>query len=195
MELPVTVSSKLEHRAVIRYLTACGESASAIYQQLAEVYGDAVRYSVVKRWFRSFLEGRTSLVDNECSGRPSVIKEDAINMVQVLIDGDRQITVAEIERYFNDVVCDPILHGMVFEIIQNRLDYRKICARWVPKLLTEEHTANRMAASLDFLFRYHEAGEDFFNQIVTENEKWVHHFTPRWKALHNNGSEKVLSVW
>ncbi len=61
----------------------------------------------------------------------------------------------------------------------NQLDYRKICARWVPMLLTEEHTANRMDTGLDFLFRYHETGEDFLNQIVTGDEKWVHHFTPR----------------
>ncbi len=111
MELPVAVLSKLEHCAVIRYLTVHGESASAIYWQLAEVYGDAVMYDVVKRWCRSFLEGRMSLVDDERSGRLSIITEDAINTVQALIDRDRQITVAEIERYFNDVVCDPILHG------------------------------------------------------------------------------------
>ncbi len=111
MEPPVAVSSKLEHRTVNRYLTAHGESASAIYRQLGEVYGDAVTYDVVKRWHRSFLEGRMSLADDERSGRPSVITEDAINTVQALIDGDRWITVAEIERYFNDVVCDPISHG------------------------------------------------------------------------------------
>ncbi len=67
MELPITVSFKLEHRAVIRYLTAHGESASAFYRQLVEVYGEAVMYNVVKRWHRSFLEGRTSLMDDEHS--------------------------------------------------------------------------------------------------------------------------------
>ncbi len=50
VELLIVVSSKFEHRTVIHYLTACGESASAIYGQLAEVYGDAVTYVVVKRW-------------------------------------------------------------------------------------------------------------------------------------------------
>ncbi len=69
MELPVAVSSKLEHRVVIRYLTACGEFASAIYRQLEEVYGDAVTYDVVKRWRRSFLKGRTSLVDDKSTLR------------------------------------------------------------------------------------------------------------------------------
>ncbi len=150
MELLITVLSKLEHRAVILYLTARGESASAIFQP-AEVYGNTVTYDVVKRWRRSFLEGRTSLADDEHSGRQSVITEDAINTVQAFIDGDQRITVAEIEWYFNNVVCDPISHRMVVEIIRNRLDYPKICARWVPKLLTEEHTTNRMAAGLDFL--------------------------------------------
>ncbi len=137
MELPVAVSSKLEHRTVIRYLTTRGEFASAIYRQLAEVYDDTVMYDVVKKWHRSFLEGRTSLVDDERSGRPSAIAEDAINKVQALIHGDRRITVAEIERYFNDIVCDPISHGTVVKIIRNWLNYRKICTRWVPKLLTE----------------------------------------------------------
>ncbi len=65
MKLPVAVSSKLEHLTVIRYLTARGESASAIYWQLVEVYSDAVTYNVVKRWRRSFPEGRPSLVDDE----------------------------------------------------------------------------------------------------------------------------------
>ncbi len=128
-ELPIAVSSKLEHRTVIRYLTAHGESPSAIYWQLAEVYSDVVMYDVVKRWRCLFLEGRTSLADDERSGRPSVITEDAINKVQALIDGDRRITVAEIKRDFNDVVCDSISHGTVIEIIRNQLDYRKICAR------------------------------------------------------------------
>ncbi len=87
MELPVAVSFKLEHRTVIRYLTVHGESASAIYRQLVEVYSDAVTYDVVKRWCRSFLEGQTSLADDEGSGRPRVITEDGINTVQALIDG------------------------------------------------------------------------------------------------------------
>ncbi len=39
-----------------------------------------------------------------------------------------------------------------------------------------------MAAGLDFLFRYHEAGEDFLNWIVTGDEKWVHHFTAEMKS-------------
>ncbi len=110
MELSVAVSSKVKHHTVIRYLTVYGESTSAIYRQLAEVYGNAVKYDVAKRWHRSF-EGRTSLADDERSGRLSIIMEDAINTVQALIDSDRRITVAEIEQYFNNVVCDPISHG------------------------------------------------------------------------------------
>ncbi len=69
MKLRVTVSFKLEHHTVICYLKACGESASAIYRLLAEVYDDAVTYDVVKRWRRSFLEGWTSLVDDESTLR------------------------------------------------------------------------------------------------------------------------------
>jgi len=41
---------------------------------------------------------------------------------------------------------------------------------------------NRMAAGLDFLFRYHNEGEELFGRIVTGGEKWVHHFTPEMKS-------------
>ncbi len=82
MELPVAVSSKLEHRAVICYLTARGESANAIYRQLAEVYGDAVTYDVVKRWRHSFFEGRTSLADDERSTLRNWTKNSSLTEFQ-----------------------------------------------------------------------------------------------------------------
>ncbi len=79
MELPVTVLSKLEHRVVICYLTARGESASTINRQLAEVYGNTVTYNVVKRWCRSFLKGRTSLVNDERSTLRNWTEISALN--------------------------------------------------------------------------------------------------------------------
>ncbi len=39
-----------------------------------------------------------------------------------------------------------------------------------------------MATDLDFLFHYHEAGEDFLNRTITGDEKWFHHFTPEMKS-------------
>ncbi|GFV37210.1 HTH_48 domain-containing protein [Trichonephila clavipes] len=61
------------------------------------------------------------------------------------------------------------------------LKFRKLCARWVLRLLTEEHKLKRMACALDFLDRYHEEGDQFLERIVTGDETWVSHIAPESK--------------
>jgi hypothetical protein len=61
------------------------------------------------------------------------------------------------------------------------LHYKKCCARWVPWMLTEEHKSKSMGAALKFLEHYHQEGDNFFDQIVTGDEKWVSHIIPEMK--------------
>ncbi len=72
----------------------------------------------------------------------------------------------------------PISHPTICKILHDELGLLKVCARWVPKLLTDEHKQNHMAAAIKFLSMYHAKGESLFDRIVTGDEKWVHHFTP-----------------
>ena len=58
------------------------------------------------------------------------------------------------------------------------LGYRKLCARWVPKMLTDDHKTQRMASALTFLTHYHNEGEDFFKFIVNGDETWVLYDNP-----------------
>ena len=70
---------------------------------------------------------------------------------------------------------------VLHDIIHNRLGFRKVCARWVPKELTEEHRNNRVAICQRLLDRYANEGETFLTRIVTGDETWVHHFAPESK--------------
>jgi len=54
----------------------------------------------------------------------------------------------------------------------------KICARWVPRLLTEDHKVQQKAITSKMLRRYQDEGDDFLLGIVTGNESWFHHFDP-----------------
>jgi len=56
-----------------------------------------------------------------------------------------------------------------------------LCARWVPKLLTEEYKLKWQASTLDFLTRYSEEGYNFLSHVVTGDETWVSHTTPELK--------------
>ncbi|GFU88054.1 uncharacterized protein TNCV_1336231 [Trichonephila clavipes] len=69
----------------------------------------------------------------------------------------------------------------LYEVVTVKLRYRKLCASWVPKMLTEEHKKKRMGFALDFLTRYAKAGDQLLDHIVTGDEAWVYHHTPESK--------------
>ncbi|KAF2359703.1 Transposase type 1, partial [Trinorchestia longiramus] len=65
--------------------------------------------------------------------------------------------------------------SLLYSIVSERLNYRKLCSRWVPKILSEVHKSKRLASSLTFLERYNEEGDKFLSQIVTGDEIWVNY--------------------
>ena len=55
-----------------------------------------------------------------------------------------------------------------------------MCARWVPRQLTEAHKQSRLEACSELL-EYCHSDKTFLQRIVTEDETWVHHFEPESK--------------
>ena len=65
------LKSKVEYRAIIRYLYLKGKTGKEIHGELADVYGSsAPSYAQVKFWVGEFKRGRTSLEDEARSRRP-----------------------------------------------------------------------------------------------------------------------------
>ncbi|GFW87640.1 histone-lysine N-methyltransferase SETMAR [Trichonephila clavipes] len=166
-----------EIRSVIRFLTAKNVSAAEIHRQISDVYGpNAMSSSKVHKWVRAFKDGRENVHDEPRSGRPSAITDDLVKAVDEKIREDRRFTISTLALEFPNV-GRITLHKVVSE----KLKFRKLCARWVPRLLTEEHKLKRMACALDFLDRYHKEGDKFLERIVTGDETWVSHITPESK--------------
>ena len=76
-----------------------------------------------------------------------------------------------------------------------KLGYRKLCARWVPKMLTDDHKTKRMGSALKFLTRYAQEGYEFLDSTVTGDETWGFHHTPEPQqspfALRNLMTERT----
>ena len=94
----VSFLSKVEYRAVIRYLYLKGKIGQEIHCKLTNVYGSsAPSYAQVKFWVGEFKSSRTSLEDETRSGHPSdATDEEMCNKVRDLVYSDRRIKVEEI---------------------------------------------------------------------------------------------------
>jgi hypothetical protein len=83
---------------------------------------------------------------------------------------ERQFTISEIS-------CDlpQISRNLLYEIVEVRVGYHRVCARWVQKMLTGVHKKQIMASTLTSLGWYHKNGDKFRKHIVrvTVDETWV----------------------
>jgi [histone H3]-lysine36 N-dimethyltransferase SETMAR len=89
---------------------------------------------------------------------------------------DRRITI----RDLTDRVPE-ISSTTVEKILTDTLGYHKVSARWVPRMLTDEHKRKRMECAQQFLQQCETNKEQLLNSIVTGDETWVFHFTPESK--------------
>jgi len=55
----------------------------------------------------------------------------------------------------------------IHEAVTEKLWYRKLCVRWVPKILTDDHKTKQMGSALKFLTRYAHEGDEFMDSIST----------------------------
>jgi len=107
---------------------------------LVQVYGDnAMKKTAVYKWVKRFSEGRESVTDEERSGRPATSRtEENIANVRPILRENRRLTVRSIAELVN------IDRETVRKILTEDLDMRKVCAKMVPKELTEEQKQRRV---------------------------------------------------
>jgi len=105
-----------------------------------QVYGDnAMERTAVYKWVKRFSEGRESVTDEESSGRPATSRnEENIAKVRQIVHTNRRLTVSRISEQVN------IDRETVRKILTEDLDMRKVCAKMVPKELTEEQKQRRV---------------------------------------------------
>jgi len=142
-------------------------------RQLCNVYGEhATSSSVVSRWVRMFNEGCKNVHDDPRGGQLSVVNEVLVHAVEDKIRDNRQFTIMSLSLHFPQTS-----RSLLHEIVSDKHKYQKLCARWVPKMLTEEHKLKQQASALDFLTRYSEEGDKFLSCVATGDETWMLHAT------------------
>ena len=81
----------------------------------------------VKKWCREFSEGSTDVHDEQ-SGRASLNSDDLLQKIEGKIRANRRVTIRELHH-----IIPKASNTTIHEAVTEKLGYRKLCARWVPK--------------------------------------------------------------
>lgn len=169
---------KVQYRSVIRYLFLKGKTPTEIKTELDAVYGEeSPSFTTVKIWTADFKRGRTSVFDEERSGRPkTATNEEMIKKVYKIVNSDRRLKVHEIAEAAG--ISDDRVHSILHE----HLGMRKLSARWVPHLLSFDQKQVRWDLSEECLDLFNRNKKEFLRRFVTVDETWVHYYTPETKV-------------
>ena len=133
----------IEYCVVIKFFVKGGLTPNEIHLKFIKVYGDSSSsFSTIKKWAAEFKRGRTNLEDDPREGRPkSATPPEIVKQVHDMLLDDRRMKVREIAE------TTGISKERVGCILHEELDMKKLCARWVPRLLTADQKCTRMKIS------------------------------------------------
>jgi hypothetical protein len=104
-----------------------------IHRELVIVYGaNVMTVQLVRKWCREFDNGRVNVVDKQRRGSLST-SADLVQDTDAAVQADERMIIAKLEIRFS------VSRGTIWDIVHERLGYRKVCSSWVPCQLTDEH--------------------------------------------------------
>ena len=160
-----------------------------IHADLQKVHGNgALKYATVCKWVCCFNDGRESIENDPRVGRPvSVLMEKDVATVKKLIEEDARYAVQEIEE------LSGIHSSSALKILCERLGLHKICARWVPHLLTDEQKQSRVRLASQVREKYDKCDPRRLEEIVTGDETWIYSKAKNKVWVSSEGDRPVIA--
>ena len=109
-----------------------GKNTVQVKQWLDKCYlNSALSETMVKKWYSDFKFNHTDTNDTECSGCPhSAVVLENNKKLHKLVLANHKLKLREITEELE------ISEGSVFAILHEHLSMRKLCLKWVLRLLT-----------------------------------------------------------
>ena len=152
-----------------------GKNTVQAKQWLDKCYPDsAPSRQIVEKWFADFKRGRTNTDDAERSARTnSAVVPKNMKKVYKMVLVDRELKLCEIADTLK------ISEGSVFAILHGHLNMRKLCSKWVPRLLTVDQKEQRINDPERCLELFQRNKKVFFMRRETIDETSIHYYTPK----------------
>jgi hypothetical protein len=113
------------------------------------------------------LEGREEVANEDHAGRPSnSTKTDNVTRVHQVLNSDRQLNIRLIAQMLN------LSKSAVHDIVSVHLNMHKVCAKRVPKVLTDDQKLWRAEVCQENLNLF-ESDPRFLHNVITGDEWWI----------------------
>ena len=165
----------LEERYAIKFSFKLGKNTTEMYGMLQTAFGpSSMNRASIFEWYKRFKEDRESVRDDERCGRSKEVRiPELIGQIKNFMDKDRRVSIETISAQFDVSV------GTVHTIIREELKMRKICAKFVPRVLREDQKERRYHDSREMVEQIN-SDPAVLHALVTCNESWIYCYDPRF---------------
>ena len=180
------MDQKTEIRSYIKCCIRLNIDSKQIFNELCGIYGpQTISMRTVFRWVKAFKSGKISVEDDTRPGRlKTAVTKANIAAVNIVVEQNARLSVKDIAS------CTGISEGSMQTILKRHLDLRKVCARWISHLLTEEQKAQRRKYARELLKTYKGCNSRVISNLLTGDETWVHMFEPQRRADNKQWKRK-----
>ena len=163
------LKDSLEERYAIKFCFKVGKNATETYGMLQSAFGlSYMNRASVFEWNKRFKEGWDSMRDDERCGRSKEVRTpELIGQIKNFMDKDRRVSIETIGAQFDVSV------GTVHTIICEELKMRKICAKFVPRVIREDQKARRCLDSREMVELIN-LDPAVLDALVTCNVSWIY---------------------
>jgi AraC-like DNA-binding protein len=175
-----------KQRVCVKFCQKLDKTATETYEMLQQAFGEtALSRSKTFEWYSPFKNGRTSIDDDPHTGRPSTARtNETVDRVNAVIRGSRRLTIRETADELN------LSFGTCQAVLTQDLGMKRVLAKLVPRLLTQDQTEHRATACRRLLQRT-ENDSTLLPSIITGDESWVYGYDPETKnKCHHNGRHR-----
>ena len=164
----------LEEQYAIKFCFKLGKNARETYEMLQTAFQQSCMNRAFE-WHKRFKEASKSVRDDERCGRSQEVRTpEFIGQIKNFMDKDRHVSIETISAKFDVSV------GTVHTIIRKELKMRKICAKFVPRMLREDqkerccHNSREMVELIN-------SDPAVLDALVTCDESWIYCNDPETK--------------